>query len=321
MIQVILTILKILGIIILSLLGIIIALLLLVLFVPIRYNIKGTVDSDYNIKAKVTWLLSIVYIGINMNKEGGMNKTIRIFGIPLKGGKGGKKAKKTKKDKKGKKVSVDNTEEQPQVQIESADALTDDSTNVNSVVSDTTVETKEDILTDKEEATADESDDTVDTKKAKKKKAKKDKKEKKSLKTKLKEFKDKCIKIKQKLQKLCSDAKYWIEFINEESTKRCLTMLLGQIKDLLLKIIPKKHKIYLKYGSGDPASTGKITGYAAVAQTMFNLNLTFEPDFDNKVIESKFYFKGHLRIISLLIIAIKIYKNKDFRVVLNTLTK
>jgi len=71
----------------------------------------------------------------------------------------------------------------------------------------------------------------------------------------------------------------------------------------------------------DPCSTGQITGYASVAKTVLSLNLDFVPDFENKVIESKFYFKGHLRVISLLIIAIKIYKNKDFRKVLNTLTK
>ncbi|MBE5965231.1 MAG: DUF2953 domain-containing protein [Lachnospira sp.] len=302
MLEVILTILKVLGIIILSLLGIIISLLLLVLFVPIRYNIKGEVNEGYMIKAKVTWLLHIVYVGVGANKDDGVLSVIRIFGIKIFPKK--EKKKKGKKEKKKKTVTDETAPIADEMVVEETVEVAAD--------------TKEADITVKEEQPPQE-DSGME--KESEPKSKKIKKEKKSIKEKLNDIKNKFNRIKTKLTKLVSDASYWIEFINDEQTKSCIGFLFSQIKDLLKKLIPKKHSIYLRFGSGDPCSTGQITGYASVAKTVLSLNLDFVPDFENKVIESKFYFKGHLRVISLLIIAIKIYKNKDFRKVLNTLTK
>ena len=59
MTAVLLTILKIIGIVLLVILGIILFLLAVLLFVPVRYSVKGTVDNNITAEGKISWLCSI----------------------------------------------------------------------------------------------------------------------------------------------------------------------------------------------------------------------------------------------------------------------
>lgn len=59
MTAVLLTILKIIGIVLLVILGIMLFLLAVLLFVPVRYSVKGTVDNNITAEGKISWLCSI----------------------------------------------------------------------------------------------------------------------------------------------------------------------------------------------------------------------------------------------------------------------
>ncbi len=69
----------------------------------------------------------------------------------------------------------------------------------------------------------------------------------------------------------------------------------------------------MKFGTGDPATTGEILGAAYAFGALLGLNLCIEPDFDNKVIECDIPFRGHVSFIRVLIWALKIYLNKDVK--------
>ena len=60
MTTVLLTILKIIGIVLLVILGIMLFLLAVLLFVPVRYSVKGTVDNNITAEGKISWLCSIL---------------------------------------------------------------------------------------------------------------------------------------------------------------------------------------------------------------------------------------------------------------------
>ncbi len=80
---VLLLILKILGITLLALLGLILIVICLVLFVPFRYYAEGYYkEGDYDIKAKVTFLLHILSVTFDLKAE--ENIVIKIFGIKYK---------------------------------------------------------------------------------------------------------------------------------------------------------------------------------------------------------------------------------------------
>ncbi len=80
MLSVILTILKIIGIIILVLLGLVLSILLLVLFVPIRYRVKAEHGDALMINGRVSWLMHIIRARIHKT-DNDSRIWIRIFGF------------------------------------------------------------------------------------------------------------------------------------------------------------------------------------------------------------------------------------------------
>ena len=91
MLSVILTILKIIGIILLVILGLLLTIVLVVLFVPVRYRSEGSfAKTEEGFKdevfVRVTWLLHIVSITFKL-KDKDADFNIRIFGRQLSFGK------------------------------------------------------------------------------------------------------------------------------------------------------------------------------------------------------------------------------------------
>ena len=83
---ILLTILKVTGIVLLCIIGLVLLVLLIVLFVPIRYKADGFYkDSDYNVKAKASWLLHVVTVSFDLKAS--KEPVIKAFGIKLKGKK------------------------------------------------------------------------------------------------------------------------------------------------------------------------------------------------------------------------------------------
>ena len=83
---ILLMILKVTGIVLLCIIGLVLFVLLIVLFVPIRYKADGFYkDSDYNVKAKASWLLHVVTVSFDLKAS--KEPVIKVFGIKLKGKK------------------------------------------------------------------------------------------------------------------------------------------------------------------------------------------------------------------------------------------
>ena len=150
---ILLTILKVTGIVLLCIIGLVLFVLLIVLFVPIRYKADGFYkDSDYNVKAKASWLLHVVTVSFDLKAS--KEPVIKVFGIKLKG-------KKKKDEEEG----------------ETAEETTED------VTKEAKVETKEEAVEEIKEESTDEqfseetATDEEDKRSEKKDKRSKDKKE------------------------------------------------------------------------------------------------------------------------------------------------
>ncbi len=84
---VLLLILKIIGIILLILLGLILLILAVMLFfVPVRYQVSGSIGEQTTVRIAVTWLLHAVSWRAAYEEEG-FSSQLRIFGITRKGKK------------------------------------------------------------------------------------------------------------------------------------------------------------------------------------------------------------------------------------------
>ena len=103
--HVILTILKILGILLLVILGLLLAIVLSVLFVPVRYQLEGEKPSpgwsEANGKIRVSWLLHLIHLRIQY-REKELDWECYLFGVPLK--KAGAALKRWKKKRRRKKA-------------------------------------------------------------------------------------------------------------------------------------------------------------------------------------------------------------------------
>ena len=86
--HVILTILKILGIILLVLLGLLLVIVFSVLFVPVRYRLEGEKSSpgwsEANGKVRVSWLLHLIHLRIQY-QEKELDWECYLFGVPRSG--------------------------------------------------------------------------------------------------------------------------------------------------------------------------------------------------------------------------------------------
>lgn len=146
---ILLTVLKILGIIVLALLILLLAALILVLFVPFRYSFSGQVNDpdgsdrilhldmnrDLNFRADVKWLLGLVHAaaaGGTASPSGGFDLTVRVLGfrIPLEKflhrGTGEKKEEEKKPPAPKEKKSLDEKIEQVLTRIERLHRRLDD---------------------------------------------------------------------------------------------------------------------------------------------------------------------------------------------------
>lgn len=97
--------------------------------------------------------------------------------------------------------------------------------------------------------------------------------------------------------------------------KAAVKNVLRQVWYLLKKIKPSKIEGDVIFGTGDPASTGQIIGGIAAVYRFMPEELHITPDFEEKRYEGNLHVKGKLRLIHIVIIAVKLIADKNFRYV------
>ena len=284
MLHVILTILAVIGIIILCILGLLLLIVSLVLFWPIKYKIDASyIDKKYLINIKVYWLLYAVCDKIKIDKDGSDNK-LKIFGFEIGKEKKPKREKRTKKEKNKKEsysvyADIDKegiTEEKKEPEV------------LNRIREEKQSETK------KEETKKEEKKPSI---------LERIKGFYNKITTKIRDFKNS---IKEKVFTI-------LDVIKDENNKEALRFIKRQIFYLLKKIRPRKLKVDIEFGLGDPALTGQVLGLMAAIMGAIGYGFSIQPDFENRIIQGEIALKGRLFLFSILMIALRAYRNKGLR--------
>jgi len=291
MIHILLTTLKVIGILLAITLGLIVGLILIVLFVPIRYNANV---NNIDVKAKVTWLLHLLSVRLEfIDKK--LKYKIKILGITILNSEKPKKPKKTKETKEVEAKKQEEPKTEPDVKKEPE------------------VKKK---LENKQEAQVKETSHA---------KNRTETKEKKSISQKLLEvinnikfkIKNICDKIKNVLKKI-TDYK---DFLTTEESITNIKSILKMLLDLLLYVLPTKLKGNVKFGFDNPETTGKALGAICIFHGVYADNITLEPDFDNKVFEANVKLKGRIRLYRFVVLAFKLWRNKWIKKLLKFIKK
>ncbi len=347
MLHIVLTILKIIGIILLVIIGLILVICACILFVPVRYSAKIKYKDEPDVQIRVTYLLHMInatYIIKGKDK----NLFIKIFGF------------RTHFFDKDKREKNDKYDEDTEMFEEMSRRLNADMKEAeDSDVQDIEVveiENEEEIgqkkryrkndrkhifREDVNKSENDENDEIgyeiekglnigIDKSIAGDKYLSCEKEEynrkgkTKSIYERVKE-KITCFinKIKYRFMNICGTIKNIgkninekIEFLKKEETRNALYFVKGEAIKVLRHIRPRKVKGYVTFGFDNPAYTGQTLGIIYMLTKGPKDNLVLKPDFANKIFESDAVIKGRVQAYYLLYIAIRVYKNKNFNSIL-----
>lgn len=109
-------------------------------------------------------------------------------------------------------------------------------------------------------------------------------------------------------------------FATDERTKTALSLIWEETVFLLHKLRPKKLRGRLYFGTEDPALTGEILGGLSLFYPIFQEDVQIEPNFSEKVLEGELHAKGCIRIFTLIQIVWKLYRDPNVQFVYRMVT-
>ena len=311
--SILLTILKVIGIIILVLISLVILIIAAILFVPIRYSIDAIYDrkvKNLDFKIKITYLLHLISVKY-IYKDDGLS--IKIFGIKTHFFDKETKAmeekinKETKMFEKMSSEIKDNMTEMPDVyeQLKKIDEERDrlaenvnkkeENIENNNKDNDTEENTEEFIKVEKQNIFS-----RIYSK----------------IKAIIIKIKYRFIKFCDTIKKICKNVNDLKEFISDDNTKEAFGFLKKEALILLKHIRPRRIKGYVHFGFDDPSYTGNLLGLIYMILRGSPKEFRINPDFENKVFDGEIHAKGRVQCYLLLIIGIRLYKNDNLKLLL-----
>lgn len=103
-----------------------------------------------------------------------------------------------------------------------------------------------------------------------------------------------------------------LQFLEDYAAKELLLELKGELFGLLRHYRPRRIRGSLRFGTGDPAATGKLAGVLYVLLPASS-ELAVEPDFNEAVLEGEITAAGHIRALHLLRTGWRLFRNKKLR--------
>ncbi len=286
MIGIILTVLKIIGILLLCIIGLVLLLLSIVLFNPIRYRAKGSFyENEPKIRFRATYFLGLIRFNLVFENGKLMYRAKIAFKTLVD-------SEVKDLDEKVKEKVVKDVKE-----VKDVDNYFDDESKTELE----TAEIKNDSI---------DTSDSVDSVK------KVEKKKKSKLKEIFEKIKFKFLQICGRIKKIFKTYQSYRDFLTTKESREAIKEIKSRIFKALKAIKPRKIKARLKFGFEDPALTGQVLGALSILYPIYGDNLILEAEFldvTQLILEGEFKLKGRIRVITLLIQFLKIYRNKRLK--------
>ena len=311
MIQVLLLILKIIGIVLASILGLVLFVVLVVLFVPIRYRARIIYNPErLEVTGRVSFLFSLLRVTVRYLEK--LTYQGRFFGFVFLDSEK-KKEKKTRPKKKPKKKKEQSKEEEIEPQKETQQLLEEkeQSESVEPLV-DEIKEPIEPLVEEIEEPTLEELlDQMVEAEQETVSEEKVGVFEK--LRLKIEKIRNTIDTVIEKVKRIWHQKEEIQRILDKTETKRAISFAWGKIIKILRHILPRKLKGYLIFGSGDPATTGKVLAVLSIVYAKTGPLIDITPNFVEKQLECDLEIEGKIQIIVLVVIAVQVILNKEIR--------
>lgn len=305
MIAILLTILKILGITVLAVLGLVLALLLIILFVPLRLNVKARYDEEVRARVHVTWLLRAVHVKLEWLKDHGLLRA-KLLGL--------KTVTKKRLGDWGPQQEESEEAKEEKVQETAAETETADPGQGNgSAEEDTGAQASGTAAAEEEPAPAGEKpsaspgtdEEGKETEHPAEEKPAEEKKPEDEL-PRLAALEEKLNGFEEKLDEIRG---YWYD----EKNRKTLRLVGKQLKRIGRHLKPTRFLVEGELGFDDPARTGKIMGTLYSFYPVFRDHIRIQGNYEEPVMKFRLEMKGRIRLGLFVGVALRLLMDKNLR--------
>lgn len=309
MLHILFIILKIIGIILLAAIAFILLAVLVVLFVPIRYqvSIERTEEDGappISVRGSVFWLLHLINVRFHYPEKPMLRARIALRTIFVYPQESTDSATSKKRKKKKTTVSEASRDKSPSIAADPGRLPAGQ-------------EQQNQAETDGEEQTG----------------------QKKSILQKLRSFVERIIEFWNRLKQILSNIQYTIrrlcdkikdilhniqyykEVFESDVFQQSFALCRGELGYALRHLKPTKLKADWIIGTGDPVLNSDILAVYGVYYPLVGQNVRIVADYDAKHIEGTALIKGRIRLFALVRVAWRIYFNKNIRTLIRLLKK
>ncbi len=296
---ILLTVLKVIGIILLILSALLLFLILLVLFFPVGYSVCGVSEEDVSVKGKVYWLFSALSFRFAYEKSE-LSTEIRIFGFRLK--------KREEDSFPEDEDFLENDSFSGDGDFSEDKALERDETLVRADEQEKAkkASNEEPSRADEQEKAQKASNETskeesVHKSSTQKKKASADTSGRESERKKPGSF-------------LKKGKELWHTMTQEEN-KATAKSALGELIYLLKHFRVRKIQSELTFSAGDPALTGQVLGVLCLIPFLYQKGVHITPDFEAEkwYVRGRINGTGHMRLVHVLRSLTRLWKDENIR--------
>lgn len=314
MIAILLTILKIIGIVLLCIFLLLVTLLILVLFVPVRYQIRGyrKEEDEVPVRAavKVSWLLHIINAAFRYPEEAYIK--VRIFCFTVFSTR--KEQETVSEEKEASARKRDQMKEtRPQAEEKKAEGKKEEEKTAKEKIEEEKTEEADQDIPEKEpdeKAQIPEIEEQIKISGFLKKLFKI-----------LRNIKYTIRQIYDKIKHIIKNIRYYIRILKSDTFRRAWSLCSSEALGLLKTILPKKLTADFTIGTGDPAGTAQILSIEGILYPLVGDHISITPDFEHSIVEGTFFIKGKITLWRILLTAIKVYFNRDLRRVIRLFKK
>lgn len=324
--SVVLTILKIIGIILLILLGLVLLIGSLILFVPIRYQLLLQCDQDIEVRAVISYLLHFIHVSIGYHEKK-PNGKIRILGIPVYNFFPTEEQQKKKEEREKRKREKDRKKRQKQKTKKKREKKSKKASKQqevqlpNSKIAQNKTGTKSVKYSGSSETIS--SDGVIDHTGLDQKEEgwlKKVKNTYGKVKVFFQKVVDKVKKLKYTIIDFCNKLRqgkdillWYLDVFSRDESISAIKKAKYQLGRLWKHITPREIRGYFRFGFEDPSTTGDVFSKLCMLYPFYANHIIIIPDFENNTFKGELFMKGRIRIATLLHIGWKIIFDKEIR--------
>lgn len=331
--DILLWILKWLGILLLALLGLLLFVVLLVLLAPVRY--KGRLskreepEEKFAGEGRITWLNPILRIRIRYEGKK-LCYWVRLFGFSIVNSEKKKKEKKKKKETTELMTGTGASEETRPGELQPEELrISEEGSEVQAKDGTEEVPFVEESGTEEVQQQADASglvteEDSEETSEEEEVSENPEEPEKVSFFTKIKQFFGEIGVFFAKVKHLGANVKkqlslLWYKkgqvtgFLKGEVQKLAFGKAWSTVKKVLRHIMPRKIKGYVEFGTGNPESTGKALAAISMFYAAYGKHLRIVPEFMEKRLVAEVSFKGRIRFGTLARLGLSLLRDKNIK--------